>query len=220
MVVALVFVAACRQGPRVVTLARTWQAAGGTTVSVAAWSADSQALRRAIEQVRDSMQAFDSAQSRPAMRRIWLSAREHLRVTPEWRDVLDSYSLDRAVSPLVAVADSALFDLGGQFLWIGPATRRGVGIADPDNSLDLVAQVELREGSISTVIGEHRSVSALGADAFIASAWASALFSVGCDEALALAARRRISVVCVDSAGVRWSPGLQNRVALLPGRVR
>lgn len=201
------------------THARTWQASGGTTVSVAAWSLDSAALRRAVEQVRDSMQAFDSARSRPAMRRLWLSAREPVRLTPEWRDVLDSYSLDRAVPPLVAVADSALFDLGGQFLWIGPATRRSVGIANPDNSLDVVAQVELREGSISTVVGEHRSISALGADAFTASAWASALFTVGCERALALAARRGVSVVCADSGGVRWSPDeLRNRVALPPGR--
>ena len=163
------------------------------------------------------MQRLDSASSRAEMRRVWAAARGDLRLTPEWRDVLDSYALDRAIPPLVAVADSALLDLGGLFLWVGPDTKRMVGIAHPDNALDAVAHVELRAGALSTISGEHRSVTVLAGDAFTASAWASALFSLGCHAALALPPRlerRQVSVVCADSSGVRWTTDLQNRVLL------
>lgn len=203
------------------TLAYAWDVMG-TTVSVAAWAKDSVALRMAAEQVRDSMRA--SRASPDALRRAWALERDDLRLQPEWMDVSDSYALDQAVPALAAVVDSALFDLGGLFLWIGPPTKRLVGIADPDNALNVLAHVELRSGALSTVVGEHRSVTALAPDAFKASAWASALFSLGCDRALALAPRlerRQVSVVCADSAGVRWTPGggLQNRVLLPVARV-
>lgn len=199
----------------------------GTTLSLAAWAKDSVALRTAAEQVRDSMRS--SRTSPDALRRAWAAEREDLRLHPEWTDVADGYALDRAVPALAAVVDSALFDLGGLFLWIGPPTKRPVGIADPDNALHVLAHVELQTGSLSTVVGDHRSVTALAADAFTASAWASALFSLGCDSALALAPRlerrggrggrgERVSVVCADSAGVRWTPELQNRVLLPAGR--
>lgn len=205
---------ACRPDARPFTLAYVWDVMG-TTVSVAAWAKDSVALRTAAEQLRDSLQS--SRANREALRRAWAAEREDLRLQPEWTDVADSYALDRAVPALAAVADSALFDLGGLFLWIGPPTRRAVGIRDPDNMLNVLAHVELQTGSLSTVVGEHRSITALAPDAFKASAWASALFSLGCDGALALAPRlerRGVSVVCADSAGVRWTPELQNRVLL------
>lgn len=191
----------------------------GTVVSLAAWAKDSVALRTAAEQVRDSMRS--SRASRDELRQAWAAEREDLRLRPQWSDVMDGYALDRAVAALAAVADSALFDLGGLFLWIGPPTKRPVGIADPDNALNVLAHVELRTGSLSTVVGERRSVTALAPDAFTASSWASALFSLGCDRALALAPRlerRRVSVVCADSAGVRWTPDLQNRVLLQAAR--
>jgi hypothetical protein len=103
-------------------------------------------------------------------------------------------------------------------------TNRPVGIANPGNALERVAQVELRTGAIGTVSGrgEHRAVTVLAPTAFKASAWASALFSLGCDGALALVQRlegREISLVCADSAGVRWSPELRNRVVLPTARV-
>jgi hypothetical protein len=218
-------VAACRGGPRTTTFAATWQMVG-STVSVAAWSKDSVALEAAIARMRDSTRAFDSTTARAAVRQAWRAERGELSLRPEWRDVADSYVLDRALPALAAVADSALIDLGGLFLWIGPATRRPVGIANPANALETIAHVELQSGAISTVSGrgEHRAVTVLAPSAFKAAAWASALFSLGCDKALALAARRGwggrggISLVCADSAGVRWSPELQNRVALPPGR--
>ena len=213
----MVFVA-CRRTPRDTTIAYAWQAAG-TTVSLAAWAEDSARLRSAIEQLRDSMQRIDAIQSRTAARRAWATEREAVRLQPDWRDVSDSYALDAVAPALSGVADSALFDLGGLFLWIGPDTRRPVGIADPDNSLRIVAQVEFRSGSLSTVTGDHRSVTVLAPTAFKAAAWASALFSLGCDGALALAARRNVSLVCADPAGVRWSPELQSRVVLPSARV-
>ncbi|MGH7521605.1 MAG: hypothetical protein ACREMI_10025 [Gemmatimonadales bacterium] len=191
-------------------------------MSVAAWSHDSAALQGAVTRMRDSTRSVDSGAIRAAVRRAWVAQRGGLSVRPEWRDVADSYVLDRAVPLLAAAADSALIDLGGLFLWIGPATKRPVGIANPGNALDPVAQVELRSGAISTVSGrgEHRATTVLAGDAFTASAWASVLFAFGCDQALAMAQRGegRISVVCADSAGVRWTTDLQNRVVLPAAR--
>ena len=191
----------------------------GSTVSVAAWSKDSTALARALERMRDSTRAFDSTTARAAARDAWPRQLPRL----EWRDVADSYVLDRTVPLLARVADSALIDLGGLFLWVGPETKRSVGIADPGSALEPVAGVELRSGAISTVSGrgERRAITVLAPTAFDAAAWSSALFALGCEKALALAGgpRRGISVVCADSVGVRWSPELQNRVVLPPGRV-
>lgn len=214
---------ACRTGPHTTTIASTWQVAG-STISVAAWSSDSVGLQRAIGRMRDSTASVDTATLRAALRRAWDAERDNLRQRPEWRDVADGYILDLTIPLLRGAADSALLDLGGLFVWFGPPTQRMVGLANPDNALDLVAQVELRSGALSTVSGwaEQRSLTVLAGDAFTAAAWASALFSLGCDQVLARAPRleaRQVSVVCADSAGVRWSPGLQNRVALLPGRV-
>lgn len=211
--------AACSAGPDTTTTAATWQMVG-STVSVAAWSKDSVALQSAIARLRDSTRSTDTTTIRRALRQAWAAERGELSPHLEWRDVVDSYVLDQALPVLGATADSALIDLGGLFLWLGPATRRPVGITDPGNALDPVAQVELRAGAVSTVSGrgERRSVTVLAPTAFKASAWASALFSLGCDKALALAVRRGVSVVCADSAGVRWSPELQNRVVLPLGR--
>ncbi len=168
------------------------------------------------------MRSVSARASRVELRGAWTAERADLRLQPEWSDVADGYALDRAVGRLAAVADSALFDLGGLFLWIGPATGRAVGIADPDNSLRALAHVELRTGALATVTGQHRSVTVLAPDAFRASAWASAMFSVGCDSALALGPRldRRggLGMVCADSTGVRWTTNLQNRVSLRTAR--
>lgn len=53
-----------------------------------------------------------------------------------------------------------------------------------------------------------------------ADAWSTAFFVLGCDSAFAVAARLtrwRVSVVCADSGGVRWSPDLEGRVLLPKG---
>lgn len=214
LAVALLAAAACETRPQDSTLASTWQAAG-STVSLAAWAGDSTRLRAAIERARDSMQQSDPQRTRDALRRAWAGQRAGLSLQPDWRDVTDSYAVDQVAATLTGTVDSALFDLGGLFLWIGPSTRRLVGIADPRNALEPIAHVEWRGGAISTVSGrgEQRAVTVLASTAFQASAWASALFAVGCDRALALAPRG-ISLVCADSAGVRWSPELRNRVSL------
>ena len=159
--------------------------------------------------------------ARAGARNAWTTERGDAPLRIEPRDVADSYELDRAVPLLASTADSALIDLGGLFLWVGPETKRSVGVADPGNALDPAAGVELRSGAISTVSGrgERRAITVLAPTAFQAAAWSSALFSLGCEQALALAQRRGISVVCADSAGVRWSPELQNRVVLPSGRV-
>jgi thiamine biosynthesis lipoprotein ApbE len=192
----------------------------GSTVSVAAWSKDSAALESAIARMRAATQGADSTTARAGARIAWSTERGDAPLRIEPRDVADSYELDRAVPLLASAADSALIDLGGLFLWVGPETKRSVGIADPGNALDPAAGVELRSGAISTVAGrgERRAITVLAPTAFKAAAWSSALFSLGCEKALAEAQRRGISVVCADSAGVRWSPELQNRVVLPPGR--
>ena len=220
MLLAAALAAGCENGPRTVTIASTWQMVG-STVSVAAWSTDSAALQSAIGRMRESTRSADTTIILTAVRRAWAAERGELSSRLDSRDVVDSYVLDQALPVLGAVADSALIDLGGLFLWLGPPTRRPVGITDPGNALDPVAQVELHAGAVSTVSGrsEERSITVLAPTAFTASAWASALFALGCDRALALAARRNVSLVCVDSGGgVRWSPELQNRVSLPPGR--
>jgi hypothetical protein len=212
------FTAACRSGPQTATITATWQAVG-STISVAAWSKDSLALAAAVARLRDSTRAADSTGARAAARQAWPAERGDLPLRVEWRDVADSYVLDAALPAFATAVDSALIDLGGLFFWVGPATKRSVGIANPGNALDRAAQVELHSGAVSTVSGrgERRSVTVVAPTAYRASAWASALFSLGCDRALALAPRlapRGVSLVCADSAGVRWSPELQNRVFL------
>ncbi|MBI1967744.1 MAG: FAD:protein FMN transferase, partial [Gemmatimonadetes bacterium] len=62
--------------------------------------------------------------------------------------------------------------------------------------------------------GGARSVTVVAPAGIAADAWSTAFFVLGCDRALALAAGLRgLDVVCVDS-GVRWSAGLDGRVAL------
>ena len=219
LLLAAALAAGCDTAPRTVTIASTWQMVG-STVSVAAWSKDSAALQSAIARMRDATRSADTTAMRSAVRQAWAAERGELSSHLEWRDVVDSYVLDQALPVLGASADSALIDLGGLFLWLGPPTRRPVGITDPGNALDPVARVELRTGAVSTVSGrsEERSITVLAPTRRLGTPWASALFALGCDRALALAARRNVNLVCADSVGVRWSSELQNRVSLPPGR--
>ena len=103
-----------------------------------------------------------------------------------------------------------------------------MGIPDPENSLRAIGTVELQNGSVRTKSRERGdsarpvSVTVLASDALTADAWSSAFFEMGCDSALALAPRlepSRVSVVCADSSGVRWTPDLEQRVLLprVPG---
>ncbi|MGH7608257.1 MAG: FAD:protein FMN transferase [Gemmatimonadales bacterium] len=205
---------------------------GGVTAAFGAVLAEALAVAAA------SGGAFDPTQ------RDWRgvrldTARRTVRLAPGLRldfgGIAKGYALDRAALALRGVADSALLDLGGQFVWIGPATRRTVGIADPENSLRAVAAVEMLGGSVSTSsqaeqpghivdprrnaapAARARSVTVLAPSAMAADAWSTAFFVLGCDSALALAprlARWTLSVVCVDTGGVRWTPDLDGRVFL------
>ena len=190
-------------------------------MSAVAWGPDSVRLERALDAAADSVEriritAFDSLRADIRQRTgVMLPADSFTR----------GYALDRAALAMVGVADSALLDLGGQFLWFGAttkSTRRAVGISNPDNSLSALGSVEMRSGSVRTIphanprSGGTRSLTVLAPTALAANAWSTALFGLGCDSALALAPRlerSRVSVVCVDSGGaVRWTPDLEKRV--------
>ena len=86
----------------------------------------------------------------------------------------------------------------------------------------MLASVELHGGSVRTQSqrnaprGAARSVTVLAPDALTANAWAATFLALGCDRALTN--REGLSVVCADSAGVRWTSELQNRVSLPAAR--
>lgn len=210
----------------------------GTMMSVAAWAADTTRLAGALSAARDSVDRIDSLLQRRAPLAFLDSVQRDVRtrtgVTMLPESLASGYALDRAALALAMVTDSALLDLGGHYLWIGApgrVTHRTVGIPDPENSLGALGAVELRSGSVRTQSrsaeqhGPVRSVTVLAPDALTARAWSLALFAVGCDSALALAAGHaerkgeggegeRISVVCADSAGMRWTRDLERRVTV------
>lgn len=209
-------------------VSRVWPELG-TMMSAAAWGTDSTRVARALDAVRDSVDHIDSLLQRHVSIAALDSVRREIRRRTGVALVVDSiapgYGLDRAALALANVVDSALLDLGGQFLWVGPPARpthRAVGIPDPDNTLRTLAVVDLQGGSVRTEAqrnaprGAARSVTVLAGDGLTANAWAAALLALGCDRALAVA--RGMHVICADSAGVRWAIGLQNRVSLPPAR--
>jgi len=198
-------------------VSRVWPEMG-TMMSAAAWGTDSVRVARALEAVRDSVDRIESLLQRHVSIAALDSVRREIRRRTGVALAVDSiapgYALDRATPALAKVVDSALLDLGGQFVWIGSATRptrRSVGVPDPDNTLRTLAVVELRSGSVRTQSqrnaphGSARSVTVLAPDALSANAWAVAFLALGCERALALA--QDMQVLCVDSAGVRWSTG-------------
>lgn len=156
----------------------------------------------------------------------------------EWTAM--GYALDRALLPLMPVADSAVLTMGGQYLIMSPATRgapgrpqwgRTVGVVDPANTLEALATIQVPPGTwaVSTTSlverpeqaavssagperGGVRTVTTLAHRAATAQAWSTAFFQVGCDSALALVrALDDVEVLCVDER-VRWSAGLEGRV--------
>lgn len=174
---------------------------------------------------------FDSAAARVALPR-------GRPLGLEWTAM--GYALDRALLPLLPVADSAVLSMGGQYLIMSPAGRgargrrdrgRAVGVVDPANTLETVATIAVPPGTwaVSTMSlverpeqasavpagperGGVRAVTTLAPRAVTAQAWSMAFFQVGCDSALALArGRAGVDVLCVDER-VRWSAGLEGRV--------
>jgi hypothetical protein len=212
----LIAATACGGDPGNGAVSRVWPAMG-TMMSVAAWGADTTRLQRVLDRVRDVLDSLGDG-----------SLRGTLRLAPgiavDSSKIAEGYALDRAALALAGVADSALLDLGGQFFWVAARpTRRMVGIAEPEDPLRSLAAVELQAGSVGTVSEGKRSVTVLASTGVAADAWATAFFGLGCDSVLALAPRLtapRPSVVCADSAGVRWTPDLGGRVLLptAPGR--
>jgi hypothetical protein len=213
--------ASCHAEPRP-TVSRVWPELGAM-MSAAAWSADTARVARALAAAHDLVDRIDSLLQRRRPARIApldSTRRDILRrtgVTVIADSFAAGYALDRAALVLVPVVDSALLALGAQYLWIGPVTRRTVGIPDPANSLRMLAAVELRSGSISTSARPPRSVTVLAADGLTAAAWSAAFVALSCDSVLAVG--REMSVVCADSSQVRWTTSLQNRVSLPAGRV-
>jgi thiamine biosynthesis lipoprotein len=162
--------------------------------------------------------------------------------------IAEGYALDRALLALRPVADSALLTLGGQYLIMTPATPAGarragrrVGVADPDNSLRILALIEVPPGSWSVrtlspvdqpapitdprtrkPALRARSVTAVARDGMTAEVWSSAFFVLGCDSALALATHLGtppVGVLCIDDR-VRWSADLEGRVVSLTDSAR
>jgi len=197
---------ACSQQPSRAPVSRVWPALG-TMMSAAAWGPDTTQVGRALDAVRDSVagtgQSFDSLRS---------EIRRRTGVALAARDLVEGEALDHAARRLAGVADSALLDLGGQYLWVGAqGTHRTVGIADPANSLKPIASVELRAGSVSTASDAEKaiSVTVLAPSGVAADAWATALVQLGCARSWALTG---VSVVCADSGGVGWTRDLDGRV--------
>ena len=183
-------------------------------MSAAAWGTDTARLARALEAARDSADGASAAlRQSAAFDSLRRAVRGHTGVRLDTTQVAQGHGLDRAASILAGAADSALLDIGGQYLWIGAReTRRAVGIPDPDNSLSALATVEMRAGSASTASDSGVTVTVLATNGLVAAAWSTSLSRLGCDSALALAPRVSLSVVCADPAGVRWTKDLEGRV--------
>jgi len=212
--------ASCRAEPRP-AVSRVWPELGAM-LSAAAWSPDTARVARALAAAHAAVDRLDSLlHRRVRIAPLDSAARDMPRrtgggVALSADSFAAGYALDRAAQVLAPAVDSALLALGAQYLWIGPATRRSVGIPDPANSLRMLATVEWRSGSISTSALRPQSVTVLAADGVTAAAWSAALVALSCDSVLVLG--RAMNVVCADSAGVRWTTSLQNRVSLPAAR--
>jgi thiamine biosynthesis lipoprotein ApbE len=213
---------ACRARARLPTVSRA-EPALGAVFSVAAWGGDSSAVARAVDRALAAVRHADSA---PESSRA-LTRRTGLRLPAERAS--RGRALDQALLALRPDVDSAILNLGGQYL-IMASTERGVGIADPDNSLQTLAIVTVPPGiwGLSTVspveqsdpvldprtgaVAEAvRAVTVVAPSAEAAGAWSLAFFVLGCDSALALAPQVGVGSVCADDR-VRWTPDLEGRV--------
>ena len=161
-------------------------------------------------------------------------------LTLDFGGIAEGYALDRALLALRAAADSVLLNLGGQYLIMTPAPMtsaqavgRRVGVPDPDNTLRVIALLEVPPGtwSVRTLSPvdqpapimdprsrkpavRARSVTTVARDGMTADAWSHAFFVLGCDSALALAPQLgtpHVGVLCIDGR-VRWSADLEGRV--------
>lgn len=217
--------AACR-GEAHLGVARAWPEMG-TMMSAAVWTSDTNRAAHALQAAHDSVDRIDSLIQKHVPIAGIDSLRRELRrrtgVTLLPDSIAAGYALDRAALGLASLVDSALLDVGGQYVWIGHATHRAVGIPDPDNTLRAIATVDFRGGSIRTAAQRNaprdavRSVTVLAPGALAVNAWALVFFSWGCDRALRES--QGLSVVCADSAGVRRTSDLMSRVSTPPAPV-
>src|SRR3989441_6440665 len=209
-------------------VSRVWPEMG-TMMSAAAWGMDSTRVARALEAAHDSVDHIDSLLHRrvsiPALDSVRREIRRRTGIALVVDSIAPGYALDRAALALANVVDSALLDLGGQYLWVGPparATHRAVGIPDPDNTLRTLAVVDLQGGSVRTASqrnaprGAARSVTVLAGGGLTGNARAAALLALGGGPAPP--GGPGVHWICADSTGVRWATGLQNRVSLPPAR--
>src|SRR2546425_8988129 len=171
-------------------VSRVWPEMG-TMMSAAAWGMDSTRVARALEAAHDSVDHIDSLLhlrvSIPALDSVRREIRRRTgKGLPGAVDsIAPGYALDRAALALASVVDSALLDLGGQYLWVGPAARpthRAVGIPDPDNTLRTLAVVDLQGGSRTASQrnaprGAARSVTVLAGGGLTANARAAGLLA-------------------------------------------
>jgi thiamine biosynthesis lipoprotein ApbE len=205
----------------------------GLVFSIAAWGRDSASLGRAVDRAFVAVQEADQERGdtsaiRDSLRRL-VTLRTGLRLESD--RTAQGRALDRALEALRGAADSAILSIGGQYLIMAAGTRR-VGIADPDNSLRVLAWLTVPPGvwAVSTMsLAEQsdpivdprtgrpadrvRAVTTLAPAAAAAGAWSTAFYVVGCDGALALAASTGVGVLCADDR-VRWSQNLDGRVAV------
>ena len=209
------------------------QNALGAVFTVAAWGQDSSALGRAVDRAFATVRQADSEPRDPSPAldslRHTVALETGLRLDPA--RAVQGLALDHALAALRGAADSAILSLGGQYL-IMAAGARHVGVTDPANSLRSLAVITVPPGSwaVSTVsladqfdpvldprtgkpADRVRVVTVVAGTAAVASAWSTAFYVLGCDRALALAARAGVGVLCADDR-VRWSPNLDGRVSV------
>src|SRR6266550_591169 len=140
------------------------------------------------------------AEPRPAVSRVW----------PELGAMLSAaaWSPDTArVARILAAARAAVDRLDSLL-------QRRVRIAALDSAARDMRRrtgVTIAADSFAAGYALDRAVLVLAADGLTAAAWSAAFVALSCDSVLVLGTA--MNVVCADSAGVRWTTSLQNRVS-------
>src|SRR3989442_60141 len=153
-------------------------------------------------------------ESRPGVSRVWpemgtmMSAAawgtDSVRVARALEAVRDS--VDRIDSLLQRHLSIAALDS------VRREIRRRTGVALAVDSIAPGYALDRATPALANVVDS----ALLAPDALTANAWAVAFLALGCERALTQAGG--LSVVCADSAGVRWTSELQNRVLIPAAR--
>jgi thiamine biosynthesis lipoprotein len=200
-------------------------------------------LQQALEIARESAGALDPTGKDyrgVALDTVHGTVRLRTGLSLDLSGIARGFALDRGLTALDGIADSAILGIGGVLLVragapLGPG--RVVGISDPANSLRPLAQVELPLGTwaiATTAVTDAdpvtdprtgreavraRSVTTIAKTAMQAAAWSRAFFVLGCDSALAHGPRLEVNVLCVDDR-IRWTEGLNGRLTLVTDSAR